>query len=231
MQLPQPLLPARLVKRYKRFLADVELNDGTIITAHTPNTGSMKQCAVPGYDVLLSISDNPKRKLAHTLELIRVDGYWVDTNTQRANRVVEEALRDGKVPGMVDYKVFPEFRFGDSRLDFMLESGNDKVLLEVKNVTLTDGEKMAQFPDAVTTRGQKHLRELISAVDQGWRGVIFFLVQRGEAESFSPADQIDPEYGRLLRQAILHGVEAIAMRTRVSPESVEVDCQIPVVTG
>jgi sugar fermentation stimulation protein A len=228
VKLPLPQHKGILLKRYKRFLADIELPDGCVVTAHTPNTGSMQQCAVPGHAVVLSESDNPKRKLPYTLELIRVNQRWVDTNTQRANRVVEEGLRNNMVPGLTGYDVFPEYRFGESRLDFMLESAESRVLLEVKNVTLIDSCGRACFPDAVTTRGQKHLRELMAATAQGWRTVIFFLVQRGEAEAFAPADHIDAEYGKLLRQAIDAGVEAIAMRTSVSEQEVVVDCCIPV---
>ncbi len=228
MQLPRPLTPGRLLRRYRRFLADVELADGRQVTAHTPNTGSMRQCAVPGHEVMLSLSDNPKRKLPYTLELIRVNGFWVDTNTQRANRVVEEGLRTGSIPGLRDFAVTSEYRFGDSRLDFQLESDAERVLVEVKNVTLVDSPGRACFPDAVTTRGQKHLRELMRAVEQGWRSVIFFLVQRGEATSFSPADHIDPEYGRLLRLAVSGGVEPLAMRTRVTERAVVLDCPLPV---
>ena len=228
MKLPAPLLQGVLLRRYKRFFAEVELPDGRVVTAHTPNTGSMQQCAITGYSVLLSESNNPKRKLPYTLELIRVNGSWVDTNTQRANRVVEEGLREGLVPGLSGYDLFPEYRFGESRIDFMLESDESKVLLEVKNVTLLDSDGRACFPDAVTTRGQKHLRELMSAAGQGWRTVIFFLVQRHEAQSFTPADHNDPEYGRLLRQAIDSGVEAIAMRTKVSEQEVALDFSIPV---
>ncbi len=206
----------------------MQLADGREVTAHTPNTGSMKQCAVPGHEVLLSISDNPQRKLPYTLELIRVNGFWVDTNTQRANRVVEEGLRGDAVADLRGYHVTPEFRFGNSRLDFMLESDRERILLEVKNVTLLDNSGRACFPDAVTVRGQKHLRELVAAVEQGWRAVIFFLVQRGEASVFAPADHIDAEYGRLLRQAAELGVETVAMRTRVSEGDVRLDCPIPV---
>ncbi len=228
MRLPIPQLRGLLLKRYKRFLADIELPDGRVVTAHTPNTGSMQQCAVPGHAVLLSQSNNPKRKLPYTLELIQVNHRWVDTNTQRANRVVEEGLRNAMVPGLTGYDVFPEYRFGESRLDFMLESAESKVLLEVKNVTLLDSCGRACFPDAVTTRGQKHLRELMTASAQGWRTVIFFLVQRSEAEAFTPADHIDVEYGKLLRQAIDAGVEAVAMRTSVSEHEVVLDCCLPV---
>ncbi len=228
MVLPQPLVAGRLVRRYKRFLADIELEDGSLVTAHTPNTGSMQQCAVPGQQVLLSKSDNPKRKLAWSWELVRVNEHWVDINTHRANRVVEEALRNNVLRCFQNYSVLPEFPFAESRIDFMLEGENDKVLLEVKNVTLCCQPGVACFPDAVTTRGQKHLRDLMLAKEQGWRAVIFFLVQRSDAQTFSPADEIDAEYGRLLREAVSCGVEALAYRTRVSPESSKVDQRIPV---
>lgn len=227
MVLPQPLVAGRLVRRYKRFLADVELEDGSLVTAHTPNTGSMQQCAVPGQQVLLSKSDNPKRKLAWSWELVRVNEHWVDINTHRANRVVEEALRDNVLRCFQNYSVRPEFPFAESRIDFMLEGDKEKVLLEVKNVTLCCQPGVACFPDAVTTRGQKHLRDLMLAKEQGWRAVIFFLVQRGDAQTFSPADEIDAEYGRLLREAVSCGVEALAYRTLVSSESSRVDQQIP----
>ena len=227
MVLPQPLVAGRLVRRYKRFLADVELEDGSLVTAHTPNTGSMQQCALPGQQVLLSKSDNPKRKLAWSWELVRVNEHWVDINTHRANRVVEEALRNNVLRFFQNYSVRPEFPFADSRIDFMLAGENEEVLLEVKNVTLCCQPGVACFPDAVTTRGQKHLRDLMLAKEQGWRAVIFFLVQRGDAQTFSPADQIDAEYGRLLREAVSCGVEALAYRTLVSSESSRVDQQIP----
>jgi sugar fermentation stimulation protein A len=228
MVLPQPLVAGRLVRRYKRFLADIELEDGSLVTAHTPNTGSMQQCAVPGQQVLLSKSDNPKRKLAWSWELVRVNEHWVDINTHRANRVVEEALRNNVLRCFQNYSVRPEFPFAESRIDFMLEGANEKVLLEVKNVTLCCQPGVACFPDAVTKRGQKHLRDLMLAKEQGWRAVIFFLVQRGDAQTFSPADEIDAEYGRLLREAVSYGVEALAYRTLVSPESSKVDQPIPI---
>ena len=228
MVLPQPLVAGRLVRRYKRFLADIELEDGSLVTAHTPNTGSMQQCAVPGQQVLLSKSDNPKRKLAWSWELVRVNEHWVDINTHRANRVVEEALRNNVLRCFQNYSVRPEFPFAESRIDFMLEGANEKVLLEVKNVTLCCQPGVACFPDAVTKRGQKHLRDLMQAKEQGWRAVIFFLVQRGDAQTFSPADEIDAEYGRLLREAVSCGVEVLAYRTLVSPESSKVDQPIPI---
>ncbi len=229
MKLPSPLLEGTLLRRYKRFFTDIELSDGTVVTAHTPNTGSMKQCAITGHKVLISKTDNPKRKLKYTLELIKVGADWVDTHTQRTNRVVEEALRNGWIESLDGFKVTPEYTFGDSRIDFYLEKENSKVLVEVKNVTLCCNETTACFPDAVTTRGQKHLRELLSAKQQGYRAVIFFLVQRAEATKFSPADNIDSEYGRLLREVVAGGVEAMAYKTIVTPRENRVGVQIPVV--
>lgn len=228
MKLPQPLIAGHLVRRYKRFLADIELNDGSLVTAHTPNTGSMLQCAVPGQAVLLSKSDNPKRKLAWSWELVNVNNRWVDINTHRANRVVEEALRGNGIAEFQGYTVRPEFPFAESRIDFMLESPCEKVLLEVKNVTLCCQESVACFPDAVTVRGQKHLHDLMTAAKNGWRAVIFFLVQRGEAEAFTPADDIDAEYGRLLRGAVNGGVEALAYRSVVSPEETRIGGRITI---
>ena len=228
MVLPQPLIKGTLVRRYKRFFADVELTDGALVTAYTPNTGSMAQCAVARQQVLLSKSDNPRRTLAWTWELVKVNGFWVDINTHRANRVVEEALRSDRIEEFVGHSVRAEFPFGHSRLDFMLEKSEQKVLLEVKNVTLCCTAGVACFPDAVTARGQKHLQALIQAVRQGWRAVILFLVQRGEAQAFTPADNIDSEYGRLLREAVNSGVEALAYRTSVTPLEVGLDIPLAI---
>jgi sugar fermentation stimulation protein A len=228
MRLPQPLIEGCLLRRYQRFFADVELLDGRVVTAHTPNTGSMRQCAVAGHRVLLSTSANPSRKLPYTWELVEVNGHWADVNTQRANRVAEEALRTGAIPEFAGGAVRPEFPWGISRFDFLVEREGERTLLEVKNVTLCDEDGVARFPDAVTERGQKHLRELLRARGEGWRAAVLFLVQRGEAQSFTPADAIDPEYGRLLREAVAGGVEALAFRTKVTPETVTIDRQLPV---
>ncbi len=228
MNLPQPLVEGILKRRYQRFLAEVELEDGSLVTAHTPNTGSMRQCAVPGHRVLLSRNENPRRKLRYTLELIEVDGSWVDTHTHRANQLVGEALHAGLIPGLKGCRIRPEYRYGDSRIDFFLKRDDARILLEVKNVTLMHDQRTACFPDAVTVRGQKHLRELMSAVSEGLRGIIFFVVQRAAAQAFSPADDIDPEYGRLLREAADAGVEIMAWRTRITPEEVCVDYPLPV---
>ncbi|MDH3997323.1 MAG: DNA/RNA nuclease SfsA [Desulfuromonadales bacterium] len=228
MLLP-PLTEGRLLRRYKRFLADVELTDGRVVTAHTANTGSMQQCAVPGSRVLLSQSDNPKRKLAWSWELVEINGSWVDINTHRANRVVEEGLRTDQVGGLQGFTVRPEYPYAESRIDFMLQKDEQRVLVEVKNVTLCCQPTVACFPDVVTLRGQKHLRDLMAAVQEGWRAVIFFLVRRGEAQSFTPADDVDAEYGRLLRQAAECGVEVFAYRTLATPQQVVLDREVEVV--
>jgi len=229
MFLPHPLLEGRLLRRYQRFFADVELLDGRVVTAHTPNTGSMRQCAVPGHRVQLSTSANPARKLPYTWELVEIDGHWADVNTLRANRVVEEALRNGTLTPFAGSTVRPEFPWGISRFDFLVERGNERTLLEVKNVTLCCAETVACFPDAVTERGQKHLRELLRAKREGWRAAVLFLVQRGEATAFTPADAIDPEYGRLLRAAVAGGVEVLAYRTLVTPAEVRINRELPLI--
>jgi len=184
---------------------------------------------VPGHRVLLSVSANPARKLPYTWELVEVAGHWVDVNTLRANRVVEEALRAGMIPQFAGGTVRAEFPWGVSRFDFLVERSGERALLEVKNVTLCCAETVACFPDAPTERGRKHLRELLRAKGEGWRAAVLFLVQRGVANSFAPADAIDPEYGRLLREAVAGGVEALAFRTRVTPEEVTIDRALPVV--
>jgi sugar fermentation stimulation protein A len=229
VKLPAPLIAGRLLRRYQRFLADVELEGGRVVTAHTPNTGSMQQCAIPGYRVLISEASNPQRKLKYTLELIAVNGHWVDTHTHRTNRVVEEGLRSGAIAELAGCRVTPEVKFGASRLDFCLERDGARTFVEVKNVTLCCSEGVACFPDAVSIRGQKHLRELLRAKEEGLRAVIFFLVQRGEATAFTPADHIDPEYGRLLREVTAKGVEVLAYKSVVSPVENRVGKRIPVV--
>jgi sugar fermentation stimulation protein A len=228
VKLPAPLYSGRLLRRYQRFFAEVELDDGRIVTAHTPNTGSMLQCAVPGHRVLISAAVNPLRKLPWTLELIAVNGSWVDTHTQRTNRVVEEGLRSGAIAELAGYAVSAEVPYGDSRIDFLLQREGERVFVEVKNVTLCSMSGVASFPDAVTERGQKHLRELARAQAEGYRTVIFFLVQRGEATVFTPADSIDPRYGQLLREVTAAGVEALAYRSVVTTETTAIGARIPV---
>ncbi len=229
MRLP-PLVSGTLVKRYKRFLADIQLADGSLVTAHCPNSGSMKGCALPGSRVWLSRSDNPKRKLPLTWELVEADGYLAGINTGLPNRLTREAIENGTIAELQGYDTIrPEVSYGErSRIDLLLEGQRGRCFVEVKNVTLVEGER-ALFPDAVTTRGQKHLNELMRVVREGERGVIFFTVQRGDGLSVSPADGIDPEYGRLLRLALLNGVEALAYRALVTPEEIRLTERLPII--
>lgn len=229
MNLP-PLLPGKLVKRYKRFLADVELDDGSVVTAHCPNSGSMKGCNLPGAPVMLSLSPNLNRKLAHTWELVQVDGYWVGLNTMLPNRLAEEAILEGTISELQGYqRLRREVPYGSerSRIDLLLEDEQRRCFVEVKNVTLVE-VGLALFPDAVTERGQKHLRELMEVVRNGDRGVILFTVQRGDGAAVAPADAIDPVYGRLLREAVAHGVEALAYRALVTPHEIRLTEPLPV---
>jgi len=229
MKLPHPLYQGKLIRRYKRFLADVELENGVTITAHCPNSGSMKGCSDPGMPVLLSQSDNPKRKLKYTWELVKANGAWVGIHTGYPNKLVQEAIEAGTIPELQGYtNIRPEVKYGkNSRVDLLLEGQAGSCYVEVKNVTLVENG-LALFPDAVTTRGQKHLLELMEMVKSGHRSVIFFVVQRADGTAVAPADRIDPEYGRLLRQAVANGVEALAYRAEVTPQHIRLTMRLPV---
>jgi len=230
-----PLVEGRLLRRYKRFLADVQLPDGEVITAHTANTGAMTGCAESGRRVWLSRSDNPKRKYPHTWELIEVrDGVLAGINTQLSNLLVREAIENGRVPELAGYgRIRSEVRYGEerSRIDLLLDSPDDEksicCYVEVKNVTLVD-DGIARFPDAVSVRASKHLRELMSVVRAGQRAVIFFCVQRGDVREVRPADQIDPLYGETLREAVICGVECLAYGADVSAQEVALRRALPV---
>lgn len=206
------LIPGTLIKRYKRFLADVRLENGEQVTAHCPNSGSMKACSEPGRPVYLSLHDHPNRKLKYTWEIIDMPDSLVGVNTMIPNRLVKQSIEDGLVDELKGYeRVISEVKVGNgSRLDLLLEKGvGERCFVEVKNCTLVkDG--VACFPDAVTARGRKHLLELQRLVAEGNRGAIFFLIQRMDAEEFRPADHIDPLYGAELRRARMSGVEILA---------------------
>jgi sugar fermentation stimulation protein A len=233
VRFPIPLLAGRLSRRYKRFLADVILADGTPLTAHCPNTGSMLGCHTPGSRVWLSRSDNPKRKYAHTWELVEVDGgALVGINTGRANALVREAIESGVIGELAGYEeIRPEVRYGNenSRVDFLLTGKDGACYLEVKNVTAAVDGGIALFPDAVSTRGSKHLRELIGTLSHaGKRAVLCYCVQRSDVREVRPADHIDPDYGRTLREALDAGVEVIAYRAKLDLEAVVLGERIPV---
>lgn len=228
MLLPSYFLSGKLIRRYKRFLADVELADGTVITAHTPNSGSMQGCAIPGSPVLLSRSESATRKYPYTWELVQVNGIWIGINTSNPPKLTKEAIETGTVLELQGYTAIrPEVPCGESRIDLFLDGGPTPCWVEVKNVTLVENG-IALFPDAVTTRGQKHLRELKRLVQSGARGVMFYVVQREDAEAVAPADRIDPEYGRLLREVALCGVETLAYRASVTPTEIKLTRRLPV---
>lgn len=237
MRFPHPLLEGTLLRRYKRFLADVRLADGREVVAHCPNSGSMKTVAIPGNRALVSPADNPKRKLKWTWEVAYVGpggGVPALVNTALPNRVVREGIELGLIAELDGYGgIRPEVPYGErSRIDLLLTGeGRRPCYVEVKNVTLLadDEPGVARFPDAVTTRGTKHLRELMGVVAEGGRGVLIFHVARGDAEEVRPADAIDPTYGRTLREAVAAGVEALAYRVRVTPAEVVIERRLPVV--
>lgn len=233
MQFHEPLIEGILIKRYKRFLADIELQDKRIITAHTPNTGSMTGCCTPGSRVWLSRHNNPARKYSFSWELVEAkDGVLVGINTGMANSLVMEGLQNGVITGFEGYRTLrKEVKYGleNSRIDFLLEDRSGTAcFIEVKNVTLAD-DNIAYFPDAVSARGAKHLRELQAMVARGDRGIIIYCVQRRDAEEVRPAAMIDPEYATTLQAALKNGVEAMAYQARVSPASITISRPLPVV--
>lgn len=217
------LLEGRLVRRYQRFLADVETAGG-LVTAHCPNTGSMLGCKDAGMRVWLSPAANPARKLAWTWELVETaPGVIVGVHTGRSNALVREAIEAGAVPELTGYPTLrPEQRYGEgSRIDLLLQApGRPDCYVEVKNVTAAVEGGVGYFPDAVTTRGARHLREMAAMVAAGHRAVLVFCVQRGDVAEVRPADHIDPAYGRALRDALAAGVEVLALGATVTPQAI-----------
>ena len=217
MRFSHRLIRGTLVQRYKRFLAEVRLSDGSIVTAHCTNTGSMMGCKEPGSIVYISRADKPGRKLAYTWEMLQINRAWVGINTLHPNRLVAEAIEAGIISELNGYGTIRRevvTRPG-TRLDLCLENNDGLCFVEVKNVTLAiDG--VAAFPDAVSERGTKHLKELIRLRRKGHRAAVVFVIQRQDCHSFRPADEIDSEYGRWLRRALKAGVEALPYRTKVT---------------
>jgi sugar fermentation stimulation protein A len=226
----QTLIEGTLLRRYKRFLADVKLASGEEVTVHCANPGSMMSCSDPGSKVLVSLHDDPRRKLKHQLEIIYVGRTPVGIHTGRPNAVVAEAITMGRISELAGYATLRrEVRFGrDSRVDLLLEgNGLRSCYVEVKNVTLArDG--VAYFPDAVTARGTKHMAELTDIVREGHRAMVLFLAQRADVERFRPADEIDSEFGQALRDAIARGVEPVCYRSKITRRGIELDVQLPV---
>jgi sugar fermentation stimulation protein A len=231
MRFPSPLIEGRLVRRYKRFLADVELEGGAVVTVHCANPGSMLGLAEPGMRVLLSRSDNPARKLPLSWQLVEAGGGLVGINTALPNRLVEEALRDGRIAALAGYdQIRREVAYGrQSRVDFLLTGeGRPDTYVEVKNVHFSRAPGLAEFPDSVTARGARHLDELSAMVAAGNRAVMVYLVQRGDSARFAICRDLDPHYARAFDRARAAGVEMLAFGCRITAGEIAVAAGIPV---
>lgn len=228
MKFQEKLEHGRLIRRYKRFLADIRLDDGTEVVAHCTNSGSMTSCLEEGAEVFLTPERDPKRKTKFTWEMIKINNDWVGINTGIPNKLAFEGISSGIIPGLSGYsKVKREVKFGDSRFDIFAENDHEKCFVEVKNVTMKVGN-YALFPDAVTTRGQKHLKTLTEVKAAGIRAVMLYIIQRSDVEIFAPATEIDPDYAKALKLAIKAGVEIIAMQVKVTPLAITFSKKIPV---
>ena len=235
MKFPTPLLTGTLIKRYKRFLADIRLDSGEIVTAHCANPGSMLGLKEVGARVWLSTSDNPKRKLKYSWELLEVDlgcgPHLVGINTNLPNAIVADAIAEGRIAELAGYtSLRREVKYGkNSRIDILLQEENKPdCYVEIKNVHLMRKAGFAEFPDSVTARGKKHLIELAAYAQQGHRCVMFYLIQRTDAETFSLACDIDKDYAQTFDDAIKSGVEAYAYSCTISTEGIDIDAPIPV---
>ncbi len=235
MQLPTPIHRGTLIKRYKRFLADVTLDCGETVTASCPNTGSMMGLVEPGTTVWLSESDNPKRKYKHTWELLELDTHGckatVGINTGHPNKIVAEAIESGAIPELSGYETLrKEVKYGkSSRIDILLEDGaKPPCYVEVKNVHLLRQAGLAEFPDSVTSRGAKHLEELSDMVREGARAVMFYLIQRDDADRLAFAGDIDPVYAETLKKARNAGVEVLAYACALSPQAILLEKPVPI---
>lgn len=231
MEFQPALIRGTLIKRYKRFLADVLLESGETVVAHCPNPGSMRTCAEPGWTAWVSPSTNPKRKLKWTLELIESETARIMVNTSRPNAIVEAAIRAGEIEELSGYETIrPEVKYGEnSRIDLLLSGpGRPDCYVEIKNVTLLHNAGLAAFPDSVSKRAAKHMHELAAMAAQGHRSMVFFLVSRSDVEAMQPADGIDPTYGQALRMALENGVEAVARKLNISEHTLTVSNRLPI---
>lgn len=232
MKFETPLTAGRLIRRYKRFLADVELPDGSVESVHCPNPGAMLGLDQPGSECRVSLSKNPNRKLPYTLELVKADGTWVGINTSLPNRLAEEAIANRTIEELGGYRTMKrEVRYGvNSRIDFLLQDeARPDCYVEVKNVHLRRRQGLVEFPDCVTKRGAKHLVELSDMVSQGHRAVMLFIVQRGDGDSFAIARDLDPGYGTAFDDARLAGIEVLVYACAVDPSEIQVTTAVDLV--
>jgi sugar fermentation stimulation protein A len=232
MRFPRPLVPARLVQRYKRFLSDHELADGTVVTAHCANPGGMIGIKDPGMRTWLAPAGNPSRKLAWDWEIVEADGTLIGCHTGRPNALVEEAILGGAIPQLSGYATLRrEVPYGTrSRVDMVLsEPGRPDCFVEVKNCHMRREGTLAEFPDAVTTRGAKHMHELAAVVAEGRRAALVYCIQRDDCDGFTTAADIDPGYDAALRAAIAGGVEVLPYACRVSTDEIVLDKPLPLV--
>lgn len=230
MQFNPPLIKATLVKRYKRFLADIELPGGEIITAHCANPGSMMGLNLPGSTVWIAKADNPKRKLKYDWHLIKIGGAMVGINTSLPNKLAEAAIQDGRISELSGYDTLRrEVKYGErSRIDILL-TGEDRAdcYVEVKSVTLSRKAALAEFPDSKTARGLKHLGELTKMVENGHRAVMLYIIQRDDCDHMTIADDIDPAYAAGLEAAISNGVDVLAYQCHLSPDKISIYNKVP----
>ena len=227
MKFKERLLQGFLIKRHKRFFVDIKYKN-KIITAHCPNSGSMMGLLDKGNKIWFSKSDNPKRKLKYTLEIIELEQKMVGVNTQLTNKIVLEALNNKKIKSLIKFNnIKTEVKFSNNtRFDFLLSDNKDKCFLEIKNVTLVREEKIAEFPDAITSRGTKHLKELINAQKKGYQSYILYLVQREDCRSFRIAQDIDEEYKITFNKALKNGVKILCYDCKLNNEEIKLNNQI-----
>ena len=225
------LQQATILRRYKRFLADLKLESGEEVIAHVPNTGSMRSCWAEGWPSLITQNNDPKRKLHYTLEMTHNGETWIGINTSRTNQLAVEAIKNNVIKELSDYQSLrQEFTIGESRIDLLLQSSlRPDCLVEVKNVTLRENleNKLATFPDSVTARGSKHLDTLADWAVSGKRAVMLYIIQREDVEEFAPAVDIDPFYAKQLKRAMELGVEVLCYRCNLSPREILVSKKLP----
>ena len=227
MKFKERLLQGTLIKRYKRFFADIKYQNNTI-TAHCPNSGSMMGLLKAGNKVWFSQNNNPKRKLKYTLQIIEVNKKMVGINTHLTNKIILESLKEKKIKSLINFtSIKSEVKFSDNaRFDFLIYNDKDKCFLEVKNVTLVRKNSIAEFPDAITSRGTKHLNELINAKKKGYKSYILYLIQRDDCKSFKIAKDIDEEYKITYEKALNNGVKMLCYDCKLSNEEIKINNQI-----